>query len=92
MKFQKTNASKRHIKISDIKTGSLFIYRDKVYMKLQEDANFIDQAYCYYEDVEYVALDLENATFIGFEEDVTCDLLNKEVVITYDTQDIREWI
>lgn len=92
MKFQKTNASKRHITISDIKTGSLFIYRDKVYMKLHKDANFIDQEYCYQEDAEYIALDLENGIFVGFEEDVSCDLLNKEIVITYDTQDIRDWI
>lgn len=92
MKFQKTNVSKRHIRISDIKTGSLFIYGDKVYMKLYKDENFIDQDYCYNEDAEYVALDLENATFVGFEEDETCDLLNKEIVITYDNGDIKEWI
>ena len=92
MKFQKINASKRHIKIGDVKTGGLFIYNDKVYMKLDTEDTFIDQNYCYNEDVECIALDLENAAFASFEEDMTCDLLNKEIVITYDSGDIKEWI
>ena len=92
MKFQKINTSKRHIRISDIKTGNLFIYDNKVYMKLDKDDVFIDQDYCYNESAEYVALDLEGAAFIGFEEDVICDLLNKEIIITYDNGDVKEWI
>ena len=92
MKFQKTNTSKRHIKISDIKTGSLFIFNDKVYMKLYKDDEFIDQDYCHDEYIEYVALDLESSIVVGFDEDVPCDLLSKEIVITYDNGDIKEWI
>ena len=92
MKFQKTDTSKRHIRISDVRAGALFIYGNKVYMKLNKNDCFIDQDYCYEEYAEYIALDLESATFIGFEEDVTCDLLNKEIVITYDNEDIKEWI
>ena len=92
MKFQKINASKRHIKISDIRTGGLFIYNNKVYMRLDKYDNFIDQNYCNNKGAECVALDLENATLAGFEEDMTCDLLNKEIVITYDNGDIKEWI
>ncbi len=91
MKFQKVNTSKRHITISDIEAGSLFIYNDKVYMKLDKDDEFIDQDYCHDVYLEYVGLDLENGALVGFEEDVTCDLLNKEIVITYDNGDIKEW-
>ena len=92
MKFQKVHASKRRITISDIETGSLFIYNGKVYMKLDRDDLLIDQEHCDREGVEYVALDLENGTLVGFEEGITCDLLNKEIVITYDNGDIKEWI
>lgn len=92
MKFQKTNASKRHIKIGDIRTGGLFIYDNRVYMKLDRDDTFIDQNYCYSEDAECIALNLETGYIVGFEEDMTCDLLNKEIVITYDNGDIKEWI
>lgn len=92
MKFQKINTSKRHIKISDIKRGALFIYNDKVYMKLDRDDRLIDQCYCDDEGAECITLDLENGALVGFEEDMTCDLLNKEIVITYDNGDIKEWI
>lgn len=92
MKFQKVNISKRHITISDIEAGSLFIHNDKVYMKLNRNDYIIDQAYCDDEGAEYIALDLENGALVGFEEDITCDLLNKEIVITYDNSDIKEWI
>lgn len=92
MKFQKTNGSKRRIKISDIKKGSLFIYDDKVYMKLNKNDYFIDQDYCYGKGAECIALNLETGCIAGFEEEMTCDLLNKEIVITYDNGDIKEWI
>lgn len=92
MKFQKVSTSKRHIRISDIRTGGLFFYDDKVYMKLDKRDDFIDQGYCYSEDAECIALNLESGRIVGFEEDMTCDLLNKEIVITYDNGDIKEWI
>lgn len=92
MKFQKINASKRRITISDIERGSLFIHNDKVYMKLDRNDRLIDQYYCDDEGAEYIALDLENGALVGFEEGITCDLLNKEIVITYDNGDIKEWI
>ena len=92
MKFQKVHTSKRRITINDIERGSLFIHNDKVYMKLDRDDHLIDQEHCDREEVEYVALDLENGVLVGFEEGITCDLLNKEIVITYDNGDIKEWI
>lgn len=92
MKFQKIHPSKRRIIVNDIKKGALFLYNDKVYMKLDRDDHLIDQEHCDREEIECVALDLENGTLIGFEADMTCDLLNKEIVITYDNGDIKEWI
>ena len=84
------NKSKRHLTITDLKRGDLFVYEEHLYAFVESNGDYAIVE-CVLHEFEYFGLNLKTGEIEGFGAD---DCISKvpDIEIKIDKGELQEWI
>lgn len=85
---KKDYTSKRHLTINDLEEGNLFLYDGILFLMIRQ--NNVDDRLL---DIEEIfALNLEENELAIFTTADCVSLIDKDIIIDYTNEDLKEWI